>query len=262
MKKLLLLLFFVPVLAMAQSSPFDGTWKVDMKKAQLPKKPDVYEVQNGMYACKSCVPAYDIKADGTDQPVSGHPYASTIAVKVIDDRTIETLGKKDGKEMFAGKWTVSSDGDSMTVDWKYSGNPEGGPVTGKDMMKRVGAKPPAGTNMVSGSWRTEKTEDIPDSAITFTFKSSGDQYSYSTPLGQSYTAKLGGGEAPYKGDPGVTSVSLKKINDRTIEETDMRDGKVISITRINVSPDGKKMTIDVSDKLHGTTSRYVADKQP
>ena len=41
MKKLLFVLLLVPVLAWAQS-PFDGTWKVDLSKAKLPKKPDVY----------------------------------------------------------------------------------------------------------------------------------------------------------------------------------------------------------------------------
>jgi len=148
----------------------------------------------------------------------------------------------------------------LTANWTYNGNPDGGPVTGKDILKRV-EKGPAGASLLSGSWRDEKTEDIPESALTFTFKMSGDDVSYSTPTGQSYTAKLGGGEAPYKGDPGITSVSVKKINDHTIEETDMRDGKPISVGRITVSPDGKKMTVDVSDKLHGTTSKFVADKQ-
>lgn len=261
MKKMLLFLLLIPVLAMAQSSPFDGTWKVDMNKAQLPKKPDVFLLQNGMYSCKTCVPAYEVKADGTDQPVKGDPYATTVAVKVVDDRSIEMMGKKDGKEAFSSKWMVASDGDSMTVDWKYSGNPDGGPVTGKDMLKRVGAKPAAGANMISGSWRTEKTEDMSAAALTFTYKVSGDEMSFSSPTGQSYTAKLGGGEAPYKGDPGITGVSVKKINDHTIEETDMRDGKPISIARMAVSADGKKMTADVTDKLHGSTSRYVADKQ-
>src|SRR6516225_820611 len=32
-------------------------------------------------------------------------------------------------------------------------------------------------------------------------------------------------EAPYKGDPGTTSVSVKKISDHALEETDKRDGK-------------------------------------
>ena len=61
-----------PVLAMAQSV-FDGTWKIDLNKAQLSTKPDVYLLQDGMYHCKTCVPAVDIKADGQDQKVSGHP---------------------------------------------------------------------------------------------------------------------------------------------------------------------------------------------
>ena len=261
MKKALLFLLLTPIFAMGQSNPFDGTWKVDMKKAQLPKKPEVYLLQNGMYSCKTCVPAIDIKADGTDQKVTGHPYYDTMAVKVVDDHNVETTTKKDGKVVGMSKDMVSSDGDMLTSDWTYSGNPQGGPISGKDVYKRVGAKSPSGANLISGSWRDEKTEDMPESALTFTYKVNGDEFSMSTPTGQSYTAKLGGGEAPFKGDPGVTSVSLKKISDHTIEETDFRDGKPISIARMTVSADGKKMTADITDKLHGTTSRYVADKQ-
>src|SRR5260370_32151053 len=39
----------VPTLA-AQSA-FDGTWKIDMNKVDFSKKPDVFLLQNGMYAC-------------------------------------------------------------------------------------------------------------------------------------------------------------------------------------------------------------------
>lgn len=59
MKKLLwigsLASFLMPVSAMAQSA-FDGTWKVDISKAQLPEKPDVYLLQAGMFHCETCVP--------------------------------------------------------------------------------------------------------------------------------------------------------------------------------------------------------------
>jgi hypothetical protein len=92
----LLLSLLMPGLAMAQSA-FDGTWKADVKTAQFPKKPDVYLLQDGMYHCKSCVPMIDVKADGQDQKVLGHPYYDTMSVKVVDDRTIETTTKKDGK---------------------------------------------------------------------------------------------------------------------------------------------------------------------
>ena len=92
MKKLLWFLLLVPLLmpalAKAQDA-FDGTWKIDMNKAQLPKKPDVFLLQDGMYHCKTCVPSIDIKADGQDQKVTGHPYYDTVSIKVVDDRTIE-----------------------------------------------------------------------------------------------------------------------------------------------------------------------------
>jgi hypothetical protein len=67
-------------------------------------------------------------------------------------------------------------------------------------------------------------------------------------------------DAPYVGDPGTTSVSLKRIGD-SIEETDKREGKVISVARMKVSKDGKTMTIDLEDKLNGTKATYIAEKQ-
>src|SRR6202521_2424216 len=100
MKKLLLfafvLLFLTPIISSAQSS-IDGNWKFDLNKIKMPEKPDVYLLQDGMYHCKTCVPAVDVKADGQDQKVSGHPYYDTVAVRVVDDRTIEVTDKRDSK---------------------------------------------------------------------------------------------------------------------------------------------------------------------
>ncbi|MFZ0796644.1 MAG: hypothetical protein WCA13_05715 [Terriglobales bacterium] len=54
----------------------------------------------------------------------------------------------------------------------------------------------------------------------------------SMPTGESYTAKLDGKDYPVKGAYPYDSVSLKRINDRTIEETDKRDGKVVEVSKI------------------------------
>lgn len=258
MKKLLFLFLLVPALVCAQS-PLDGTWKVDMGKSKLPKKPDVLVLQNGTYECKSCVPPVNIKADGQFQKLSGDPYRDSLMVKVVDDKHVDFASQKEGKDVAKTTRTVSDDDKAMTVEWTYYGNPTGGPVSGTDHLKRV-AKGPAGANAISGSWRDEKSDVATADAITFTFKSGGDSLSYSTPTGQSYEAKLDGKDVPYKGDPGTTSASLKRIGD-SIEETDKRDGKVISITKLTVAPDGKSMTIAVDDKLNGTTATFVAVKQ-
>jgi hypothetical protein len=47
----------------------------------------------------------------------------------------------------------------------------------------------------------------------------------------------------------------------TLEETDKRDGKVISISKMTISPDGKTLKIVYEDKLHGTTASGDAQKQ-
>lgn len=263
MKKLsllgLLVLLLTPVLATAQSA-FDGTWKADMSKAQFPKKPDVLELKDGEYHCKTCVPPIDVKADGQDHQVTGHPYYDTVAIKIVDDHTIEETDKKDGKAVIISKTTVSPDGKTARFEFNDSSATNADPVTGKGESTLV-AKGPAGSHPISGSWRATKMESISDNGITVTFKLDGDTLTMTTPTGQSYTAKLDGTEAPYKGDPGTTSVAVKRIDKNTIEETDKRDGKVISVAHMTVAPDGKTMTITVKDMLHRTTAQFVFQKQ-
>ena len=94
-----------------------------------------------------------------------------------------------------------------------------------------------------------------------TYKSNGDDLTMSTPTGESYTAKMDGKDYPVKGTYTYNSVSLKRIDDRTIERTDKRDGKVIEVSKITVEPDGKTMTVFQTNKLTDRTSTWVAEKQ-
>ncbi len=249
----------MPVSAMAQSA-FDGTWKVDMSKAQLPKKPDVYLLQAGMFLCKTCVPTVEVKADGQDQNVTGHPYYDSMSIKIVDDHSIEQTIKIDAKTVATSKWTVSPDGNTLIVEFSNSSDTNAAPVSGKSEATRV-AKGPVNSHAISGSWRASKVENLSDNAVLVMLKLEGDTFSMNTPTGASYSAKLDGTDAPYKGDPGITSVSVKRIGKNSLEETDKRDGKVISVSKITVTPDGKSMTIAVIDKLHGTTSEFPALKQ-
>jgi hypothetical protein len=262
MKKSLLfasvLLFLTPIISRAQSS-LDGNWKFDLNKIKMPEKPDVYLLQDGMYHCSTCVPPIDVKADGQDQKVTGHPYYDTVAVHVVDDHTVEITDKKNGKTVATVKTVVSADGKTATVEFSDS-TASTEPVTGKGDAVRV-AKGPSGAHALSGSWRYTKTENMSDNGMNVTFKVDADTLNMTAPTGQSYAAKLDGSDAPYKGDPGVTSVSVKRISKNVFEETDKRNGKVISISRMTVGSDGKTMTMDIADKEHGTTMQLIADKQ-
>src|SRR5271169_2037235 len=84
MKKLLLAAVLMASATLFAQSPFDGTWMAKLDTATLPEKPDHYTLSNNMYECLTCVPKYSIKADGTDQKVTGHPYYDTVAVKVVN----------------------------------------------------------------------------------------------------------------------------------------------------------------------------------
>src|ERR1035441_3428780 len=263
MKQLLLVPLGALLLAMPgrAQSVFNGTWKVDMNKVDLPKKPDVYVLQNGMYACKTCTPPYSIKADGTDQTVSGHPYVDSIAIKVVGDHEIQETDKKDGKVVAISTTNVSPDGGTVKFEFSDSSNTNGGPpVTGKGEAVRV-AKGPAGSHSVSGSWRTSQLEDLSDNATVFTYKVDGDSITMSNPTGQTYTAKLDGTDTPMVGDPGTTSVSVKMLGKNTLEETDKREGKVIGIFKFTVVGDGKTAKASFEDKLQGRTTKFEATKE-
>ena len=131
MKKLLAFFLFVPAMLFGQS-PWNGTWMTKLDTAQLPKKPEVYSLQNGTYRCSTCVPVIEVKADGMDQAVTGSHYFDMVSVKIVDPNTVEITDKKDGKPVYWETDKVSSDGKMLTENFKdqTSGNPE--PVTGGD----------------------------------------------------------------------------------------------------------------------------------
>ncbi|GAB2533890.1 hypothetical protein [Rhodanobacter koreensis] len=255
----LLVAWLIPTPAMAQNA-FDGTWKVDLSKVHTPKKPDVLLLQNGMYDCKTCVPAIGVKADGTDQKVTGHPYFDTVAIRVVDDHSIQETDKRNGKVVATSTMTVAADGKTAAFEFTDSSNTNSDPVTGKGSMTRV-ATGPKGAHAISGSWRTTSYGNVSDNGLTFTYKVDGGNLSMTSPTGQSYTARTDGTDAPYKGDPGTTSVSIRKLDKNSVEETDKRDGKVISVSKMTVADDGRTMDIVVNDKLRGTTMSFVAAKQ-
>lgn len=81
----------------------------------------------------------------------------------------------------------------------------------------------------------------------------------SSPRGESYTARLSGPEAPKKGDSVTTSVLVKTMGN--LQESDMHDGKLISIMTMVVSSGNKTAKIKFEDKRQNTISESVAIKQ-
>jgi hypothetical protein len=254
-----ILSLMMPAHMLAQS-PFDGTWKINLAESQSSTKPAVYLLQDGTYHGPTCDPPLEVPADGGDHKITGEPCYDTVSIKVVDDRTTEEIDKRNGKAVGTTRMTVSLDGNTATVEWTESCNAQGDVVAGKDVMARV-AQAPRGAHAISGSWRITKRLNRSENALVATLKLEGNTFSFADPTGQGYTAKLDGTETPVKGDLSGTMVSVKRIDENTIEETDKRDGKIVEVTRFTCSADGKTMTVSMENKVNETTRQFVAHKQ-
>jgi hypothetical protein len=253
----MLAIMLLPVPATAQST-LNGTWKIELSTPP-PSKPDIWLVQDGIYECQSCVPPIRVKANGQDQRVTGQSY-DTIAVTVVDDRTIRLIEKKDGKVASNEKFIVSLDGNTVTDEFPNGEKRNGVPVYTKFIFTRI-AKGPPGSHLISGAWRMSKLENVADKFLLLTLKMRDDSLEMTRPTGQSFTASLDGTDAPYKGDPNINFVSVKLLNKNSVEEIDKHGGKTLSVTKMTVTPDGRTMSIEYTDVRTGAMTRYAADRQ-
>jgi hypothetical protein len=255
-KLLILVLAALPALCLGQSA-IDGTWKNDIKSAKLPTKPSRYVVKDGTYQCVTCVPAFKVKADGSDQPVAGNPYFDTLAVKITDDHTIELATKKSGKPYGKSKIVVAADGKTMMRD-NSTVETSGMTTSGTMSFTRVAAGPKGGHAM-SGEWKIAKLES--GSETKTTFKTANGVLTMTSDEGATYEAKLDGTPAAVKGDPGTQMVKVTMKGKNTFEETSMRDGKAVFVNTMVVDADGKKAKVSWTNKLTGTSGSYMLVKQ-
>ena len=258
MKQLLLALFILAGIPAIAQSQFDGTWRISPQSGEF-KGHDKYSVKNGTWYCDSCTPKIVVKADGKPHSVTGSPYYDTVTVKIQNDNSVELVNENKGELVADNKLTASDDGKTLTSQFHFitQGGQKGDVATVSDRVADV----PGSTNKVSGVWQTRKMENASENVTQVTFKATDDGLSMKDGTGDSYDAKFDGKDYPYKGDPGTTSVSLKKIDANTIEETDKRNGKAISVSRMTVQSDGKTMKIAVVDKLHNQTVNWTAEKE-
>jgi hypothetical protein len=255
MKHLALLLFLTS--AVLAQSRFDGTWEMKTDTLHFSGAPEEYVIDKGIYHCLTCVPKVDVKADGTDQKVTGHPYFDTIAVLILDDHAVKFMMKKDGLPTFSCVETVAPEDRTMTEDFINISEAE--TVTGKAGFTRV-AKGPPGAHVLSGKWSMQTVKNATAAGTITTYRSTADGVKISDGS-QSYEAKFDGKDYPV-GEHANATVALRLIDEYTIEETDKQDGKVMTVARFTVSKDGKSMRVESSDKQRGGTMTYTAEKKP
>lgn len=244
--------------AMAEG-PFDGNWKIDAASAQLPAKPYVMTLADGVYGCTSCTPPYSVPADGAFHAVTGQPYFDEVAVQIVDPQTMKVSFRKGGKSTDAETDVVAADGKTMTFDDIDTSAPNGQPLETKGTMTRVAAGA-AGSHAAAGSWHADTMPTMSDDALTATIATDADSFTFSQPTGYHYTAQFGGPAVPIVGDQAGTMAMVAKRGDRTIVETDMRDGKAVNTLTMTATADGQTIDFVSENKLRGTTTRFKAKR--
>ena len=249
-------LLLLPGAALAGSA-FDGTWKLRPDSSKVTGKANQFQILDGMYSCSSCVPEIKVKADGSDQKVEGHDYYDTVAVTVVSPSAIHMVRKKAGKLAASTNYEVSTDGNTLTVKFQdYTG---GQTAMGTFNETRRAAGPP-GSHRASGSWQPGQLQDVNEAARTYAYEMTNDQFSMHW-NGQSYNAKFDGKQYPVHGDPGGTMVTVKRLNDRTVDETDHRQGKVTDEIRLAAASDGNTIEVTDNDVIHHQITTFTLEKQ-
>jgi hypothetical protein len=252
--RLLFATLLLPAAALAGTG-FDGTWKTNVESVKTTGKPMVLLLAGGEYTCVYCNPPYSVKADGAEHKVTGQAYFDTVQVKVTGPNSAEIVIKQGSKELVRFSDTVSADGTTLTS--KVTNHVGAQTETDEFTASRVAAAP-AASHPLSGSWVEQQHVAGEQRPVQYRMNAEGFQMSGN---GQSYDAKFDGKEYPVVGDPARTTVSLKKVDDATVEETDHRQGKVVDEIRLMLAQDGNTITVIDKDIRLGQTATYTMERQ-
>jgi hypothetical protein len=145
-----LALSFMATAACFAANPHMGTWKLNEAKSKLlpgmGKNLTVVwtEMKDKMKVTvdgvdKDGKPTHSVwvgKFDEKAYPVKGNLPYNSFAYKVVNDRTYDLTAMKDGKMLWTGKSTVSTDGKSRTVTFNGT-DADGKKIKGKAVYDKA-----------------------------------------------------------------------------------------------------------------------------
>ena len=227
-------------------APFLGKWKLDPSHSRLTDQmivqaagPNKY---NLIFSGDNVEP---VVADGSDQPAL---FGTTLAIVVQDANNWKVVRKTNGHISVIGLWQLSSDGKTLTDN--FTAYHDNGTTTNLHYIyQRIGssaAAPDPASGFV-GTWEST-TEDV-NSAYELEinpFENGG--LSFTIVAAQvTQSLQFDGKDYPGSGPnvPAGYASSGQRINDRTVERTDKINGKTLYSQQIEVSPDGKTLTMTV-----------------
>ena len=247
---------FTASIASARENPFIGKWNLNSSLSRMPdemkvesKGPNTYSFDFGGGVGESIV------TDGTDQPGRG---GTTLSVKADAPDTWIVERKKDGRLLLRATWKLSNDGSTLT-DYYRQFESDGSTTSMDYVYQRSG-----GGSGFAADWQSIK-ETMNSPFVLEVKQYEGDGLAFITPMEhKTRNARLDGKDYPIEGS--ARSVSIRQIDEHTLEMTEKRSGKVqsgqvIDTREIKLSPDGKRLTMIVSAPGQDKPNVMVFDRE-
>jgi hypothetical protein len=233
----------------AADDAFVGEWKLNSSKSgKIIDQMKVASVAGNKYALDLGAGITEtIALDGTDQPGT---RGTTLSITVEAPDAWKVVRKKDGRVLLNGNWKLASDGKTLTDDYTQFGT-DGYSSNVKYVYKRT-----AGTSGFAGTWENT-TGEIPVFVLRIQ-PYEGDGLSFmDSSDGVTRNVKFDGKDYPNVGanvPPGSTS-SGRRVNARALEITGKSNGKVGATREIELSSDGKTLTMTL--RIPGRTEPII-----
>lgn len=231
-----------------------GTWKADPSTAQAENDDRDFALVDGQFTCNSCLPPFSYAANGEWQDVD-RPGTDQVMMEVVDDKTIKTASRFEGRDLGSSTWTVSDDGNSMTQTFI---NLDGDEKTEGSLTLNRTAAGPEGSHAMSGKWELGEYGELSDAGLTFTYALEGDKLTQSS-NGSSWTATLGGDPVAIEGNNAGVMVQVEKTGDNTYSETYTLDGETVGVSDVTI--DGDTMSVSSTDPRDNSKFNYTAARQ-
>ncbi len=219
-------------------APFLGKWKLDPAHSRLTDQMKVEAAGPNKYnLIFSGDNVETVVADGTDQPGL---FDSTVAIIVQDANNWKVVRKSKGRITITGLWQLSPDGKTLTDN--FTGHHANGTTTNLHYIyQRI-----AGTSGFTGTWEST-TEDVNTPSVLEISPFQDHGLSFTNSVQTTQSLEFDGKDYPGSGPdvPAGYASSGHRINERTVEGIDKLNDKMLYTQQIEVSTNGKTLTMMV-----------------
>jgi hypothetical protein len=248
------LLGLVAAIQVGAADPRIGSWTLISAQSTLdpPNKLSITPVHGGVHVVMSGETHFDFTAkwDGHDSSVPGNPAFNQIELRRIDKKQAEVTEKKDGAVVATVRDRLSRDGKELTITTASKGRADQITV----WTRSGGAK--AAHDPIAGEWTQDLGKTRLRQGLALKIEAEGkDGVRFSGDF--TYIAHFDGKPYDLRNSRNDT-VTLERVDARTVDSIYRRDNQVAQKDRWVVSADGRQMTLTTTGTYE--TGQRVTEK--